>query len=170
MIKGCLSLISGLLALIGLFFLFKDCGSVKTPSPPASIQQKQNEIQPTNNTAKSDSNESKFAEVNSITVRNKIIKVGDKSDYVFSILKPSDRIKEPDIVRNPQLSIRPVVTQHYEVDGKVFDIVIILKRESDPYRVGKIFLKNKESSDKLLTDNNKQNTDWFITIMFQNLK
>ena len=85
-----------------------------------------------------------FTEVTSITVRNRTIKVGDTSDYAFSILKPADRIKGPDIERNDKLSIKPVVTQHYEVDGKVFDIMIVLLKQNEPYRVGKILLVNNE--------------------------
>ena len=85
--------------------------------------------------AKSDSNKAMFTEVTSINVRNRTIKVGDISDYAFSILKPADRIKGPDIERNDKLSIKPVVTQHYEVDGKVFDIMIVLLKQNEPYRV-----------------------------------
>ena len=94
--------------------------------------------------AKSDSNKAMFTEVTSITVRNKTIKVGDTSDYAFAILKPAYRIKGPDIGRNDKLSIKPVVTQHYEVDGKVFDIMIVLLKQNEPYRVGKILLVNNE--------------------------
>ena len=144
MIKGCLSLISGLLTLVGLFLILKDCGFIKAPPSTVSSEQKQLEMQSDAIKAKSDSKRTMFTEITSITVRNRKIKVGDTSDYAFSILKLSDRIKGPDIERNDKLSIKPVVTQHYEVDGKVFDIMIVLLKQNEPYRVGKILLVNNE--------------------------
>ena len=102
-----------------------------------------------------------FTEVTSITVRNGTIKVGDTSDYAFSILKPADRIKGPDIGRNDKLSIKPVVTQHYEVDGKVFDIMIVLK-QNEPYRVVKILLVNKEPVVNPIARSEKKGTEWSV--------
>lgn len=164
MIKGCLSLISGLLALIGLFLIFKDCGFLKAPPSTTSIsqQQKQIEVQSNPVSTKTDSNEENFTEVKSIIVRNKVIKVGDKLDDVYAILKPVDRIKEPDMVRNPSMSIRPVITQHYEVDGKIFDLVIVLLKENDPYRIGKILLKPMQKLGQSLSNENKTDTEWTV--------
>ena len=95
-------------------------------------------------------------------MRNRKIKVGDTSDYAFSILKLSDRIKGPDIERNDKLSIKPVVTQHYEVDGKVFDIMIVLLKQNEPYRVGKILLVNKEPVVNPIARSEKKRTEWSV--------
>jgi hypothetical protein len=112
--------------------------------------------------AKSDSNKAMFTELTSITVRNITIKVGDTSDYAFSIPKPADRIKGPDIERNDKLSIKPVVTQHYEVDGKVIDIMIVFLKQNESYRVGKILLVNKEPVVNPIAHSEKKGTEWSV--------
>ncbi|MDD2901074.1 MAG: hypothetical protein PHU44_01410 [Syntrophales bacterium] len=85
-------------------------------------------------------------EVKSIRVRNKTIKLGDKADDVFAILKPNDRIGNPDVVEKSDQSVRLMVIHHYKVNDKIFDIVLTLPKEQGPYRVKKIIIK--ESNKK----------------------
>jgi hypothetical protein len=83
-------------------------------------------------------------EVNNIVVRKKNIKIGDKADYVYSILKPKDRVRQPDVMQNPEHPLGLIVTQHYKVGSKIIDITFSLAGpgvNEGPYLVRKIIVE-----------------------------
>lgn len=88
----------------------------------------------------------KIDEVNSIKIKNKLIKVGDSADHVFAILKPEDKLKDVDVIKKSNESVGLKIIHHYRVDGKIFDIILTLPNENGPYRVKKIMLKSPPNS------------------------
>ena len=90
-------------------------------------------------------------EVNSILVKKKNIKIGNKADYVYSILKPQDRVRQPDVINNSDHPFGLIVTQHYKIDSKLIDITFSLAgpgADEGPYLVRKIKVEKEGSATK----------------------
>jgi hypothetical protein len=79
------------------------------------------------------------AEVASIQVRGKSIKVGDTADYVFSVLKKDEMLKQ-DVGPDPKNPNSLALTKYYTADGKSFALSFSRQRDPGPYVVTKIFI------------------------------
>ena len=77
--------------------------------------------------------------VNQITVKGKLIKVGDLADDVFRILMPEDT-QGQEVTKDPKNPRSLVVTKYYRVEGKAFALVLKRIKDPGPYRVEKIIL------------------------------
>jgi len=77
------------------------------------------------------------ADVASLQIRGKSIKVGDTADYVFSILKKDEMLKQ-DVGRDPKNANSLALTKYYKADGKSFSLAFARQRDPGPYVVTKI--------------------------------
>jgi hypothetical protein len=85
------------------------------------------------------------ADVTSLQVRGKVIKVGDTADHVFSILKKDEMLKQ-DVRRDPKNPNSLALTKHYKADGKSFTLALARDRDPGPYVVTKIILDQPRAS------------------------
>lgn len=77
------------------------------------------------------------ADVTSLQIRGKSIKVGDTADYVFSILKKDEMLKQ-DVGRDPKNPNGLALTKYYKADGKSFSLSFARQGDPGPYVVTKI--------------------------------
>jgi hypothetical protein len=84
-------------------------------------------------------------EVTSITVRGQTIKLGDKADDVFAILKGDDKTRPPATRRNPNKPYGLIVTHFYRLENKVLEITLTLPEANGPYRVKNILIRGTEA-------------------------
>jgi hypothetical protein len=78
-------------------------------------------------------------EVASIQVRGKSIKVGDTADYVFSVLKKDEMLKQ-DVRPDPKNPNSLALTKYYTADGKSFALSFARQRDPGPYMVTNILI------------------------------
>lgn len=79
------------------------------------------------------------AEVASVQVRGNSIKVGDNADYVFSVLKKDEMLKQ-DVGPDPKNPNSLALTKYYKADGKSFSLSFSRQRDPGPYVVTKILI------------------------------
>ena len=79
------------------------------------------------------------AEVASVQVRGKRIKVGDTADYVFSVLKKDEMVKQ-DVGPDPKNPKSRALSKHYAADGKSFVLLFARQQDPGPYVVTKILV------------------------------
>jgi hypothetical protein len=134
--------IIGTVIVLGAIYSLLTIKNDKKDTKSAKIELKENEeIKSSNESA----NMIKDQEVKVISIRNTVIKLGDKADYVYSILKPKDRVREPDVVQNPKHPFGLIVTQHFKVNSKLVDITFSLAGpgvNEGPYIVRKLFVED----------------------------
>lgn len=85
------------------------------------------------------------AEVTSLQIRGKSIKVGDTADHVFSILKKDEMLKQ-DVGRDPKNPNSLALMKHYKAEGKSFTLAFARVRDPGPYVVTKIVLDQPRAS------------------------
>jgi hypothetical protein len=94
------------------------------------------------NAQKSDSSN----EVSSITVRGKTIKIGDKTDDVFTILKGEEKTRPPAVDKNTNYPYGLIVTHFYRLGNKVLEVTCTLTEANGPYRVKRLVLRGSKSN------------------------
>jgi uncharacterized membrane protein len=75
--------------------------------------------------------------VKSLNVRGKTIKNGDTADYVISILKKSDMVKQT-VSKDPNNTNSLLIVKYYNVNGKGFIIHFARVEDPGPYKAVKI--------------------------------
>ena len=71
----------------------------------------------------------KFKDVKTLIVRDRKIAVGDKFDDVVTIVRPEDMITQT-ITRDPKFKNNLFVVKTYEVDGKIFKLLLATLEET----------------------------------------
>lgn len=85
-------------------------------------------------------------EVSSITVRGQTLKLGDKADDVFAILKGYDKTRPPAVRQNPNNPYGLIATHFYRLENKVLEITFSLTEANGPYRVKNILVRGTEAT------------------------
>ncbi len=76
-------------------------------------------------------------EVISIKIGENLIKVGDTSDQVITMLKPGDMVNQT-VEKDPNNAASLLVIKNYQVKGKKFTLYFARVQDPGPYQVIKI--------------------------------